>query len=276
MLFSPQIISRSRRFGGSTGAEAAAFLARTTGLDGTHTSAYTALINGLVSDGIWSKFDVLRIYATQDSTTALLNLVSTNYLGVAHGSPTFTADAGFTGVDASTTVYIDDQFNPSTAISPQYVQDSAHLSAWNVTNIATASGNYFIGANGPSGGFHQGSILAKYSGDGKAYFRINVVAPTGTQSVTNSDASGHYIGNRDTSSTVQGYRNGSNIISETGQTSVSVSTRGILNLAWNNDGTVAGSAGQIAMVSIGSSLSPTDAGNFYTRLRTYMTTVGVP
>jgi len=37
-----------------------------------------------------------------------------------------------------------------------------------------------------------------------------------------------------------------------------------------------GSNIQAAMASIGSSLSSTDATNFYNRLRTYMTAVGVP
>ena len=86
---------------------AADFLARTTGLDATHTNAYTALINGLVTDGIWDKLDVFHIYATQDSTTAKLNLVSSSFTATANGSPTFTADRGFTGVNGSSTVYID-------------------------------------------------------------------------------------------------------------------------------------------------------------------------
>src|SRR4051812_42354 len=52
------------------------FLARTSGLNGTHTNAYNALICGMVADGTWcgSLFDAIYIFATQDSTTALLNL----------------------------------------------------------------------------------------------------------------------------------------------------------------------------------------------------------
>jgi len=45
----------------------------------------------------------------------------------------------------------------------------------------------------------------------------------------------------------------------------------------NNNGSTTGYANQqIAAASIGSSLNSTEAGNFYTRLRTYMTAVGVP
>ncbi len=60
---------------------AAPFLARTSGLDGTHTTAYTNLICGLIADGVWQKLDMLHIYATQNSTTALLNLVQNAYNG---------------------------------------------------------------------------------------------------------------------------------------------------------------------------------------------------
>src|SRR4051812_41014056 len=92
---------------------ASAFLARTSALDATHTAAYSALICGLVSDGIWTKFDVLHIYATQDDTTALLNLVSTSYTGTANGGITFTTDRGYTGTDLSATKFISTNFVPN-------------------------------------------------------------------------------------------------------------------------------------------------------------------
>src|SRR5258706_16256620 len=78
-------------------ASAAAFLARTSGLDATHTNAYINLICGLVSDGIFSKLDALYIFATQDSTTAMLNLISTSFTASTFsGTLTFTTDRGYT------------------------------------------------------------------------------------------------------------------------------------------------------------------------------------
>src|SRR6266404_3514163 len=71
-------------------AQSTAFLARTSGLDTTHTNAYNSLICGLVTNGVFSKFDFLYIYATQNSTTALLNLISTSFNSTVHGAPTFT------------------------------------------------------------------------------------------------------------------------------------------------------------------------------------------
>jgi hypothetical protein len=74
-------------------AETTAFLARTTGLDATHTNAYKALINGLVADGVFAKLDALYICAAQDLATARLNLVSSSFALVdTSAAPNFTAD----------------------------------------------------------------------------------------------------------------------------------------------------------------------------------------
>src|SRR5438105_2736087 len=61
-------------------AAATNLLARTTGLDAAHIAAYKALLNGLTADGIFNSdgtsnfLDALYIWATQDQTTADLNL----------------------------------------------------------------------------------------------------------------------------------------------------------------------------------------------------------
>lgn len=255
--------------GPSPGVNAAAFLARTSGLDTTHTNAYIDFINGLDTDGLFSKFDFLHIYATQNSTTALLNLVSTNFNGTSNGSPTFTADRGFTGTDASATKYIDTGFNPTTASSPQFVQNSAHLSAWNLT--ASNNANPIIGSVG-SGGNNQNNIYPQYT-DNITYCRINGSNHGGTFNAISP--TGHYIGNRSSSSAMQSYRNGSALTPQT-NTSQAPLNGNFYTIASNNNGTPSGCGLQMAAASGGSSLNSTEAGNFYSRLRTYMTAVGVP
>jgi hypothetical protein len=77
-----------------------AFLARAnavTTLDGTHTAAYTALINGGVADGWFQKMDMLMIYATQSSGVALLNLPNSTYTAMAGAGLSFSADVGRAG-----------------------------------------------------------------------------------------------------------------------------------------------------------------------------------
>jgi hypothetical protein len=259
--------------GGLTpGVEATAFLARTSGLDTTHTNAYTALINGLVADGIWSKLDVLHIYATQDSTTALLNLVSTSFNGIANGSPTFTVNRGFNGVDVSSTVWIDTQFNTSSIAGRQYTLNSAHLALWNVTT--TASPNNMFGATDNVN--YTNVLCPKASADSKIYVRIHSGFYDPVPLAT--DASGFFVGSRTTINNVNGYRNASSVYSTTGQTATASALINFnyYTLAMNNAGTAAGCASQMAMASIGGGLTPTDVTNFYNRLRTYMTAVGVP
>jgi hypothetical protein len=250
-----------------TSAEAAAFLARTSGLDATHTSAYTALIDGLVADGLWPKLDVLHIYATQNTATAQLNLVSGSYPASLNGSPAFTADRGYTGIDGSSTVYINTGFNPTTAPSAKFTQNLAHLSAWNLVNATQA--NPAIGIMGSI----RSMLHIRYITD-VTFYELNG-SYDGSGGVSNTDARGHHLVNRTTSTNVQGYRNGSSVVSS-GTATTGLPNLNIYSLGANNGGTPAGAGVQLTMASIGSSLSSTQATNFYNRLRTYMTAVGVP
>lgn len=248
-----------------------AFLARTTGLDATHTSAYKALINGLVADGVFSNLDVLYIFATQDSATALLNLVSSSFNGIANGAPTFTIDRGFTGVAASTTVYVNSGFNPTTAPSPKYTQNSAHVSIWSATDLTVAGTGV-----GASSATYETSIYPRFT-DGNAYYRINDPDGSGGGIVV-ATAIGHYLANRSGSNVQQGYKNAvdQGVVNRVSGAPVSGN---IYVLAYNNISAVTagnGTSNQIASCSIGGNLSSTQVTAFYNRLRTYMTTVGVP
>jgi hypothetical protein len=253
--------------------EAVSFLARTSGLDATHTSAYIALICGLVSDGVWDKFDALYVYATQNQTTALLNLKSTSFNSVAHGSPTFTADVGFTGVGSSSTVYIDTGFNPTVG-SPEYTQNSAHISNWNLTpgtnQELAAIGSKAAGSNSLS------YMVPQFGGD--AIFYLNTAVAGLGQKITNSAGTdAHWIDNRLNSGVLSGWKNGVQIYgSVLAQISSPVLNQNFYALGMNNNGTPQGCDYQLASTSIGSHLSDADCINFYGRLRTYMTAVGLP
>jgi hypothetical protein len=247
--------------------EATSFLARAPGLDATHTNAYIELICGLVSDGIFSKFDFLYVFATQNSTAAVLNLVSaSSYNGTSVGAH-FVTDRGMTGGPGG---YIDSGFNPFTASSPKYVQDSAHIALWGVTNVGGT-------ADGPMGvdSFAGETEIHPLYGDGNTYYRINGSAISG---VANTTTAGFYLANRSSSSRVDGYKNGSNVLTNTSATSSPVQNYSFPICAMRHlfAGTTTPSAHQIAAASMGASLSATDVSNFYNRLRAYMTAVGVP
>ncbi len=248
---------------------AAAFLARTSGLDNTHINAYTALLNGLDSDAITCKLDFLHVYATQDSTTALLNLVANRYNGTAFGPPVFTVDRGFQGVQTSLTVYIDTNFNPFTAIAPQFSANSAHMSVWNVADVGT-TGVPAIGY--VTSGISEVDMYVRFT-DGNTYFRPMTLG-SGAIFATASGA-GYWISNRSASNAIQGYRNGSSVATAS-DASAGLGNSTIITLGYSGAGVPQGAAYQEAAASAGSSLSATDASNLNSRLRTYMTAVGVP
>src|SRR5882672_3340849 len=115
-----------------------AFLARTSGLSGTETAAYKVLINGLVADGVFSLLDALYILATNTTTTANLNLISTSFGLTQTGSVTFSADHGYNG-DGSTG-FLSTGFTPNVG-GTQLTQNSASLGVYVLTNRTTASVN---------------------------------------------------------------------------------------------------------------------------------------
>jgi len=249
--------------------QATAFLTRTSGLDTKHTNMYINLINGLVSDGVWGKLDALYFLATQNSTTALLNLVSSSFAITANGAPAFVADQGYTGVNNSTTVYLDTGFNPSTA-GGNFSQNSAHISFWSNTNPAT--GLTAMSVNATSG--TQVNIFPRFS-DSKAYWRINDSNAALSAGVTVGTQIGYYVANRSGASTQNGF------INAVDQGVVSVASGAVVNfnmtiLGQNISGTHSGGyPGQCSVASIGGSLSSTDVTNLYNRISTARTTLGL-
>lgn len=253
---------------------AQAFIARTGVINYKHRAAYSDLINGLIADAVWPKLDLLYVFATQSSAAALLNLVSTNYTPLVNGSPAFVADRGYTGADASASVFLNTQFNPTTAVSPNFVQDAAHISAWVETNITSgASGGCVIGSTGAAGVAPFTQIFPKYS-TGVSFYGIN--SSPASAGITNASSIGHYIGVRTGANAVFGYKDAVDQ-SLANTTSAPPINQNFFVLAANAGGVGrVGSAAQVSSVSLGGPLTPTDVTNYHTRLRTYMTAVGAP
>lgn len=265
---------------GGACSQATTFLARTT-LTGTDATNYTTLICAWVSNGTISGdllttgcgltpplFDAIYIFATHDATNALLNICGTNYTALNASGLTFTAYSGFTGI--SGTAFLSTQFNPTTAISPNFVQNSAHLSIWNLTN----------GTNGvPSvsdDGGTSNNIFSKYT-DNNIYARVN---DGGSAGFSITDPRGLLLGNRSSSTARQLYQNASTTLlggttATYGSVPSSAPANNNIELLGNTAG--GGAVGNtLAGASIGASLTSTQVTNFYTPLRTYMTAVGVP
>lgn len=245
-------------------AETTAFLARTSGLDATHTNAYKALINGLVSDGVWAKLDLLQIYATQDATTALLNLISTSYPATVSGSPTFTADGGYTTASGK---FVDTGFAFNAGVN--YTQNSACIFLWSGSNVAASSSNKALAT---AVAFSGNTILQPRNASDQIQIQVNDTSPIGTPS--NTDGSGFFCANRTSSTLKQAWKDGSQQGADMTRSSTTLQSAN-LQSGGNNATSSNAYAGIIRAIGAGGTLSAGDNANLYARLRTYMTAIGV-
>lgn len=238
--------------GGCT--EATNFLARTSGLDGTHTTAYTTMICGLVTDGVFSQLDALYVFATDTTTNAQLSLVSATYNASLTGAPTFAANAGYT---TSVGNYVNSNFNPSTATTPKFVQNSGSASAW--SNTAADGGNTFV--VGYASGATGATYVSPRNGD---TFYGGVNDSSSFLSVSNVTGLGFYAANRSASNAQQNYKNGSSVATNSSASASVVNS----TLTWGS-----GWPGQVMAGSIGQSLSATDHLNLCKRVSAFLVTI---
>jgi hypothetical protein len=250
--------------------EATTFLARTSGLNATHQNAYKSLICGLVIDGVWPKLLALYQFATQDQTTANLNLVSVSFTVAPQASPTWIMDRGYAGVESSTTVYLATGLTPGTGV---FTFNDAHLSVWsNSSGLTAGTPIGYSGGPGNGGAF----VIPRRTGD-LSYFAINSASGLGA-TVASTNGLGHYIANYDSGTTLTGYKNGSIVVGPVADTFAAPWGGPVAILAANLfPGSIGfGSATQISSATIGGPLTVTDAANLYARERAYMTTMGIP
>jgi hypothetical protein len=258
----PSPAVRSIITGGYVCPEARAFLARTSGLDNKHRKAYISLINGLVRDGIWAKLDFLQIYATQDQTTANLNLVSTSYTATTSGSPTWAADVGYT---TASDKYVDTGFNLSTGT--QYTQDSAHISVW---SGSTAASDYAIfGSNDDAGS--QFVHLRHFTNTNEAALKLND-NDFGTV-IANTVGTGLFIANRNSSTIKQIWRAGAQIAADITRSTLAPPNVNLLT-GGNNSTSGNAYAGIIRSFSAGSKFNSTEIGIFTARKTAFMSAIG--
>jgi len=245
--------------GGGACSQATTFLARTSGLSGTQTSAYTALICGMVTDGTWSVMDGLYVFATNSTTTANLNLVSTSYGLIQSGTVSFSANNGYTG-DGSTGQFVSG-FIPATA-GGNWSLNSASIGACVLSSRANSFSYPSIGGFAH---YDYSFILPGYAGASGTQFALN----GDTQTLASSNSQGAWTYSKTSSS--QGYTsiNGS---TTSVTPAVAIITNSQLYVLSNGNGSY--SIDQIAYVFFGGGLTPTQITAVYNRLHTYLSTVG--
>jgi hypothetical protein len=133
----------------TTQAETTSLLARMTGAPTAKRQSYiNALIERQKGATLWTTYDGFWLQAAHDEQAHTLNWVSTSYPLTEVGTVSFVADRGDTG-DGSTGK-MGTGFNPTTAVSPKYVQDSARITVYPVTDVAESRCD--IGSNASASG----------------------------------------------------------------------------------------------------------------------------
>lgn len=248
--------------------EATTFLARTTGLDATHQTAYTTLICGLVTDSLWTNIDALWILATQDATTAGLNLKSTSFTLTPTNAPTFTADQGYTG--NGTTQCLNTGFSPASS-GTAYTQNGASVSAYIRTSRTTSNTFNILGTNPTSG-----TTVFFISPLQSSQFQWSLNGTT-FPNAANANAQGFWQVSRTASNAMTVFKNGASFTTNTGASGVLTNMTNTVKLLSNSSAVGACnsfSTDQLAAAHIGGSMSTTDLANLSNRINAFMTTVG--
>ena len=259
--------------------QALAYLARTVGgNEGGNATNIATLIDGLVSDGVWSKLDCLYVLAQQNETDAKLNLIGTSYgltqIGTIRLRPTpnigtliFTPYRGFNGFNTVGS-YLDTGFNAAIAPSPKFTQNSANYGFWSLGGVTSESCPAFgNSANAISG---ESQIYNKFT-DGTFYVRLNNPVAGGSSS---PGIIGFFAGDRSTTTTIVPYFNS---VAQPSQAATSQAVfSGTFTIGNVANAVNAGSSQQLSAAFIGASLGAVGQLALYNRLRTYTTAIGGP
>lgn len=217
------------------------------------------LIKSLVQAGIWDKLDAFYMLAAADAQSSLLNWVSTSYNLTAVNSPAFVANQGYTGDGA--TSYLDTGFNPTTAPSPKFVQDSAHQALWSRTN----------NPNGAADSFDFGSsnsyISRAVSLSGRGATRPNAAS---AQLIGSGAYPGYAGWTRSAAAVWEGYAQG--VDSGGGTTASAAPVNSTFAILRSRDGSFG--ANQIATAHFGSNLTAGEVAAAYAALQTYLQAIG--
>lgn len=236
--------------------------------DATRKDLLNTLIVGLKSAGVWTKLDWLDIKAAHDAQAARINAVTPAQVGTAVNSPTFTTDRGYTG-DAATS-YLNSGWNPATASSPKFVQNSCSMGVWLGTD-ANSNTQDDIGVS------PRATINGRRSA--AAAFGANLQSATNDISGTISPSSsvGLSSWSRNGAATAEMFKNGVSVGAKT-STSSAIFNGNFFFLAANNSASVGNptrfSPRRQQAAYWGQYLTEAEHLAIYNLLATYMTAIG--
>jgi hypothetical protein len=247
-------------------AEAAALVARfTTPPTNIRKALIDDLVGSLKTAGVWSKPDALYIKAAHDAQAARQNWIADQYNLTPVASPTFTVDRGYQSDGVSS--YLTTGFNPSTASSPKFTQNSAGFGFWSRTDVQSAS-TVEIG--------NSNNVILPRNASDQALYRVNnsTAASTGNGVTTSAgffaalraDAANERIRQNTT-------QKNTTVLASA---AVSNSPFTVCGRNTNTAGgyTVSPGNRQLAMSFIGANLTDGECDALYAAVNTYLTAIG--
>ena len=247
--------------GGGIDPDAQAFITAASITNPTQQAAINQLVVDLKGYSIWIKFDAIYPMVGGGATAHSYNLKNTaNFQLTFSGGWTHSSTgAKPNGTNAFANTNYKRFVNGS--------QNSGHLSYYSRTN-ATAS-QIEIGAVGTGNTYD----LLQIRTSATTYYFINN-NPAYITSAADSDSRAFYVANRQALNDIDGWRNGTKVVNDTGLSATPPNFNCYLG-ALNNQGVTTNySTKECAFASIGQGLTDTEAANFYTAVQAFQTTLG--
>lgn len=213
-------------------------------------------IGDLIDAGVWSKLDFLHVMAGATEQAAQRNWIADAYNLTPSGSPTFTADRGYTGNGSSSYVGT----GATASALTNYQQTDASFGAWALT---AGSANTALMGTQPSGFIIR---LASNQSGSERLVRLNVSTSFSTD---DDETTGFVTATRIADGTVTTYRNGGDAASTSlGSNPPSAEEFTYLRSAggYSNQ--------QIALGFAGASLTSGEVSDFYDAALAYLQGVG--
>lgn len=246
--------------------DASAFFSRVTTAGGSLSTTEQQAVNSLVLDmksySIWTKMKAIYPMVGASAAACSQNLKSSSFTGTFTATGWTFASSGVT--PNGTSAYMDTGLNPNTQLS----SNNGHLSFYSRTNNSTGEYPIEMGCENTSTNGVNLSVrmpLDNYKGriGGNTYLNYS-----------NTNSSGFYVISRTSSTNLIGHKNGLNQQTLTTTNTYSASNFNIF-IGAQNRANVAElfTTRQCAFASIGDGLTDTEAGNFYTAVQAFQTTL---
>jgi hypothetical protein len=220
------------------------------------------LVRALKGYGLWPQLDTFYMFAAADSPSSLVNWKNPGtFNATIAGTPTFTADRGFTG--NGTNGALNTNFVPSTA-GGVFTQNSAHVSGRVLNSLAASANNKLIGQIA-AGSTARTQLLVRNTGD----ILSPIMNDASFGSGTTTNTAGFYLMRRTGASARSVIKDATTPVNDT-VASTGLPTQAISFLS---DGATFGAL-QIATGSIGLGMGFQDAQNFNGLQIAYLKAVG--